>query len=76
MLVVALTDVELDRGIEFDQFHQLRYAKGSLLAWRVRLERLGAQLLDRMQRCDTEAGLLREAEVQQQKKTAKVNVVF
>ena len=45
----GVADVELDRGIEFDQFHQLRFAEASLLAWRLRLERLCAQLRHRTQ---------------------------
>src|ERR1700677_2192477 len=61
----SVTHVELDCGIEFDQLHQLRLAESSLLLWRLRFERLGAQLIDRMQRLDTEANLLRDAELQQ-----------
>src|ERR1022692_2824820 len=69
----GVTYVELDRGIEFDQFHQVRFAEASLLARRLRLKCLCAQLLQRMQRCDTEANFLRETELQQQGKTIKAN---
>ena len=64
----GIADVELDRGIEFDQLHQIRAEEGSLLVWWLLLERLCAQLLHRTQRCDMEADLLREAELQQSKK--------
>src|SRR5271155_35897 len=66
-----VTHVKLDCGIEFDQLHQVRLAESSLLLWRLRFERLGTQLIDGMQRLDTEANLLREAELQQSEQATK-----
>jgi hypothetical protein len=69
----GVPDVELDSGIKFDEFHQIRRTEGPLLVWRLGFERLCAQLLHRLQRRDMEADLLRNAGLQQNKKTAKAN---
>ena len=69
----CVPDVELDGGIEFDQFHQIGLTKVSLLGWRLSLERLCTQFLHWTQRRDMEADLLRKAELQQEEKTTKSN---
>ena len=43
----GIADVGLDRGIELDQLHQIRFEEGSLLVWGLFLERFRAQLLHR-----------------------------
>jgi hypothetical protein len=48
-----------------------------VLGWRLRLERICAQLLYRTQRSDTETDLLREPKLQQNKKeTTKTKMKF
>jgi hypothetical protein len=56
----GVADIELDRGIEFDQLHQLNFAEASLLVRRLGLERLSAQTIYWTQGCDAKAYLLRE----------------
>ena len=63
-----VADVELDRGIEVDQLHQIGFEESSLLRRWLCHERFCPQLLHRTQRRDTETGLLCEAELQQNKK--------
>jgi len=48
-----------------DQLRQVGLAETSLLLWRLFFESLCAQLIDRVQRLDTEANLLRKATLQQ-----------
>src|SRR5580658_1886823 len=73
----GVADVELDRGIEPDQLHQIGFEECPVLEWRLRLERICAQFLHRAKRRDTETDLLREAELEQNKKeTTKTKTEF
>jgi hypothetical protein len=54
----CVVNIELNRGIELDQLHQLGLAKGSRLGGRLRRQCYRSQLGHRMQRLDLERLLL------------------
>jgi len=73
----GVADIDLDRGIEPDQIDQIGFEECPVLEWRLRLERICAQFLHRTQRRDAETDLLREPELQQNKKeTTKTKMAF
>src|SRR5579859_928525 len=64
----GVAHVELDRRVELSQLHQISLEERARLLRRLLFERFGTQLLHRTYGCDAEAGLLREAELQQNEK--------
>jgi len=61
----GVADVELDCRIKLRQFHQIRLEESSVFVWRLLLERLRTQFFHWTHRRNTEADLLREADLQQ-----------
>jgi hypothetical protein len=61
----GIADVELDGGIEGDEFDEVGFEKCALFDGRMLLESFGAKFLHRTQGRDVEADLLREGGLQQ-----------